>query len=109
MSGEQEENVLHTLEFVDEQERAHFATAQLGEQVRAFLVSPSGRYLHGRAKQQLDICKESAIECNPNSLFGRRKLKRIQHDAGIAKAFIQWCTDALQEGDMSARQLQEYR
>ena len=109
MSGEEEQDIIHKLEFVNDQERIHFATAQLGEQVRAFLVSPAGRYLHGRAKQQLDECKEKAIKCNPNSLFGRRKLKGAQHDAGVAEAFIQWCVDAIQEGEVSANELKYYR
>ena len=40
-----------TVEFINDQEREYFAEAHLGEQVRSFLVSPAGRYLHGRAKQ----------------------------------------------------------
>lgn len=101
--------LINTLEFVDAQERMHFAKAQLGEQLRMFLVSPAGRYLHGRAKQQLRQSEEEAINCNPDSFFGRRKLKRIKHDADVARAFMTWCADAIIEGEHSEKELQEYR
>ena len=97
------------LEFVDATEQAHFARAQLGEQVREFLSGPAGRYLHGRAKLQLQECQEKSLDCNPDSFFGRRKLKAIQHDAGISKAFMTWCSDAIQDGEFSHRELDEYR
>jgi len=100
-------NLINTIEFVDRNERIHFAKAQLGEQVKDFLRGPAGRYLHGRAKQQLQECQEKALECNPFSLFGRRKLKALQHDAGVAKAFMSWCADAIQEGEHSYKELEE--
>lgn len=100
--------LVNTLEFVDKNEQQHFARAQLGEQVREFLRGPAGRYLHGRAKLQLQECGDAALECNPFSLFGRRKLKRIQHDADVARAFMSWCADAIQDGEFSYRELQEY-
>lgn len=106
--GVNDPSLINRLEFVDEQERIHFAKAQLGEQVRSFLLSPAGRYLHARAKLQLQECQQEALKCNPNSMFGRRKLSRIQHDAGIAECFIRWCADAIQEGEMSYNELQEY-
>lgn len=100
--------LINSLEFVDENERIHFARAQLGEQVREFLRGPAGRYLHGRAKQDLREAQEAALECNPYSIFGRRKLKKIQHQAGIARSFITWCADAIEEGEFSYRELENY-
>ena len=102
-------DLVNKLDFVDSNEQAHFARAQLGEQIREFLNGPAGRYLHGRAKLQLQDCREKALDCNPHSFFGRRKLKTIQHDAGIAKAFLTWCADAIQEGEFSFRELQAYK
>ena len=102
-------DLVNTLDFVDKNEQIHFARAQLGEQVREFLTGPAGRYLHCRAKLQLQECKDKALECNPNSFFGRRKLKTIQHDADVAKAFMAWCSDAITDGEFSYRELQEYK
>lgn len=101
-------DLINRLDFVDEQERIHFANAQLGEQIRAFLVSPAGRYLHGRAKQLLLQSQEDALGCNPDSFFGRRKLRRIQQDADVARRFMTWCADAIVEGEASYRELQQY-
>ena len=101
--------LVNTLEFVDSNERAHFARAQLGEQVREFLSQPAGRYLHGRAKQELQDAQELALDCNPDSFFGRRKLKKIQQKAGIARAFMSWCADAITEGEFSFRELDNYK
>ena len=100
-------DLINTLDFVDQNERRHFAQAQLGEQVREFLCSPAGRYLHGRAKMELQEVKDKALECNPYSFFGRRKLKKIQHQAGIARAFMTWCSDAITDGEFSYRELEE--
>lgn len=102
-------NLVNTLDFVDSNERAHFAKAQLGEQVREFLTGPAGRYLHGRAKLDLQESQEEALECNPNSFFGRRKLKKLQHKAGIARSFMSWCADAITEGEFSYRELDNYK
>lgn len=109
MTDINDSDLINKLDFVDNHERIHFAKAQLGEQVRTFLTGPAGRYLHGRAKQQLRECEEEALTCNPDSFFGRRKLKRIQMDAGIARAFMTWCADAITEGEHSYRELQEYK
>lgn len=100
--------LINRLNFVDESERLHFARAQLGEQVKDFLRGPTGRYLHARAKEQLDECKEKLLDCNPHSFFGRRKIKQIQHDADVARAFMSWCADAITEGEHSYIELQEY-
>lgn len=102
-------DLINKLDFVDSQEREHFAKAQLGEQVREFLSGPAGRYLHGRAKQSLEESQEKALECNPHSFFGRRRLVTIQHEAGIAKSFMTWCADAITEGEFSFKALDDYK
>jgi len=104
-----DEESLNKIKFVDDRERLHFATARLGIQTIDFLNSPTGRYLHGRAKQQLEECKEEAIQCNPLSFFGRRKLLKIQHRAKLAESFMSWCADIITEGEMSEQELSEHR
>lgn len=101
--------LINRLEFVDAKEREYFSQAQLGQQTRDFLISPVGRYLHGRAKEELDICKDEILECNPHSLFGRRKIAKIQRRANHASSFIRWCTDAIQEGDFAYQELSTHR
>lgn len=100
---------LHNIEFIDEQEREYFAQAQLAEQTRAFLLSPVGRYLHGRAKQELEELKEKLLELDPYDPEGRKEMAQLQRDAYGARNFIRWCTELINEGDAAAAQLETYR
>jgi len=97
------------INFVDQREREFFARAQLGQQVLDFLASNVGRYLHGRAKNELEQAQVDALECNPDSFFGRRKLKKIRHRADVARSFMTWCADAIQDGEVAYQELKQYR
>ncbi len=103
------DNELPGIEFVDEGERLHFAHAHLGNNVRTFLASQVGRYLHGRAKLELEEARDAILDCNPNSFLGRRKINKIQRQAESAKLFIRWCTDAITEGNFAEQELESYR
>lgn len=101
------------IQFVDEHERELFATAHLGEEVRAFLLThPVGRLLHHRAKQQIKQAEVDALEVDPDgwSWFrSRSKLRQIRQRAAVAKAFINWLAEAIMDGDRAAAELEEYR
>ncbi len=103
------DNDMSGIEFVDEGERLHFAHAHLGNNVRTFLASAVGRYLHGRAKLELEEARDAILDCNPNSFFGRRKINKIQRQADGARNFIRWCTDAITEGNFAEQELTNYR
>jgi len=96
------------LEFVDEKEREFFARAQLGVRVRDFLESDVGRYLHGRAKAEIEQAQVEALECS-TSWFGRRKLLKLQHKAGVARSFMRWIVEAIQDGEVAFTELKDYR
>ena len=104
-----EDKDLSGIEFIDEGERMHFAHAKLGHDVRMFLRSSVGRYLHGRAKLEVIEARDAILDCNPDSFFGRRKIKKIQRQAANGRSFIRWCTDAISEGDFSEQELENYR
>jgi hypothetical protein len=95
------------IEFVDEAERQAFARARLGSDVIDFLHSSTGRYLHGRAKFQMEQAREDALNCNPFSFLGRRRWKKIQQDAAVARAFMQWCADAITDGNHAEQELNQ--
>lgn len=100
------------VEFVDEEERALFGAAVLAEDVQAFLRSPVGRYLHHRAKVQIQQAQIDALEVDPDAwpLFrSRNKLRQIRMKSEVAKTFINWLAEAIVEGDQAAVQLEEYR
>ena len=104
-----EDDRLRGVEFVDLQEREYFARAKLGLDVYDFLRSPVGRYLHGCAKQEIETLRDELEKSNPDSIFGRRKVRRLQTEAKAARMFMRWLAEAIQDGDFASRQLEEYR
>lgn len=109
MADSEDTDLINRLTFADDRERTLFAKAQLGVQIREFLMSPTGRYLHGRAQQQISECKSEAVECNADNFLGRRKLNRIQKRHDVAQNFISWLADALVESDHATHEFENYR
>lgn len=97
------------INFVDEREREYFAQARMGQDVLDFLRSPAGKYLHGCARQEVELLRDELEKVNPDSIWGRRKLRRLQKRAKAARYFMTWCAEAIQVGEMAYRQLEEYR
>lgn len=97
------------LDFVNEQEREFFAEAVLGEDVRQFLVSDVGRYLHGRAKQEYDRCRDEMFDLDPYTPKGKQEYMKLKADAQAAAHFMRWCADAITRGDQAATMLENYR
>lgn len=95
--------------FVSDQEREYFAEAHLGEQVRSFLVSATGRFLHGRAKQVITDGKDKLANLDPTTQLGVEEWKVIKQDMSNAESFMKWCAEAIVNGDNAASQLEEYR
>lgn len=82
---------------MDSQEQL-FEEAKLGIEVEDFLRSKTGRYLRGRAVAQYEEAKEGILSCNPDSFFGRRKIKQHQQQAALADMFMKWCADVIAHG-----------
>lgn len=95
------------LDRFDDRERELYATMILREDVLEFLRSPVGRYLHGRAKLDLEAAKEDLLDCNPLSWWGRRKILKIQHRADVARSLMRYCVDAINDGHVAEKQLTE--
>jgi len=96
---------LQNIEFISPQEREYFARAHLGEEAIQFLNSNIGKYLHGCAKQEVDTLRDALEECNPDSIFGRRKIRRLQRKAEVARYFMQWCAEVINDGEFAFQQL----
>jgi len=98
------------INFINDQERIYFAEAHLGEQARDFLLSPVGRYLHGRAKQVVDLGKDTlALIEDPTTPEGVKLWKKTKQEMANAECFITWLAEAMVNGDNAAKQLEEYR
>lgn len=107
MAGKAEAFDYSNVAFISDQEREYFVEAHLGEMVRDFLVSPVGRYLHGRAKSEIDRCKDRLAEIDPSTDDGLGEWKQVKQDMANAGMFMQWCAEAMINGDHAATQLQE--
>lgn len=101
------------IEFIDDRERDLFTIAKLGEDVREFLRTPVGRYIHERAKIMIKQAEADALEVDPDTwrgwFHGRRKLRQIRQRAATAKALISMLAEAIMEGDRAVAELEEYR
>ena len=97
------------VQFIDDKERQYFAQADLGQHTIDWLRGPVGRYVHGCARQEIEELRDALEACNPDSLFGRRKLRRLQKKAQAARYFVRWVTEVIQEGENAYQQLKEYR
>ena len=98
-----------SIEFVNEQERAYFAEAVLGEEVRQFILSDTGRYLHGRAKGEYDRCRDLMFDLDPYTPEGKKEFLRLKRESAAAAYFMRWCVDAITLGDQAATMLETYR
>jgi len=94
-------------EDMTERERVLFAEAKLGMDVEHFLKSDVGRLLRGRAAQEIEEAKIELLECNPDTFFGRRRIKKLQNKAQLANQFMSWCAEAITGGRNAEIQLQD--
>jgi hypothetical protein len=97
------------LKFINEQERQYFAEAVMGEEVRQFLTSSVGRYLHGCAKAEYDRCRDKMFDLDPYTPEGKRKYEQLKADAKSAQNFMKWCVEAITTGNEAEVMLKEMR
>lgn len=91
--------------FADERERMLLAEATVGQEAIDFLNTGIGRYLHGCAKQQIAECTAALADVNPDTYFGRRKIKRLQAELAQARMFSRWLAEAIQAGQLAEKEL----
>ena len=100
---------LEGITFISDQERQYFAEAVIGEEVRQFLVSSVGKFLHGCAQAEYDECRNEMFDLDPYTPDGKREYMRLKAKAWAAVHFMEWCVEAIQNGQNAATQLESYR
>lgn len=101
------EDQLHNIEFINERERLAFEEARFGQLVQDWLVSPVGRYLHGRARGTVETCKEKMLELNPNDEDFEEGFRDLRDEAWAAEHTMMWLADALQNGQVAENLIDE--
>ena len=97
------------LAFINDTERQYFAEAVIGEEIRLFLVSSAGRYLHGCAKQEFEDCQKEMFEFDPYTPEGKKRYQELRANAWAAQNFLKWCVEAMQKGDNAGTMLEVIR
>lgn len=87
------------LEFVNDTEQQYFAQAVVGLEIREFLNTSVGRYLHGCAKAEYDKNRDKMFDLDPYTPKGKREWEKLKADAWAASHFMQWCVEAMHRGD----------
>ncbi len=100
---------LEGINFVSDQERQYFAEAVIGEEVRQFLASSVGKFLHGCAQAEYDKCRDQMFDLDPYTPDGKREYMRLKANAWAAVHFMEWCVEAIQNGQNAETQLEGYR
>ena len=97
------------LEFINEAEQQFFAEAVIGIEVRDFLVSSVGRFLHGCAKAEYDRCRDEMFDLDPYTPEGKREYMKLKADAWAASHFMQWCIESVRRGEEAEAMLKDIR
>ena len=95
------------LRFINDAERQYFAEAVIGEEVRQFLVSSVGQFLHGCAKAEYDRCRDKMFDLDPYTQEGKKEYMNLKADAWAAAHFMQWCAEAIQNGNVAGTMLEQ--
>lgn len=95
------------LRFINDAERQYFAEAVIGEEMRQFLVSSVGQFLHGCAKSEYDRCRDRMFDLDPYTQEGKKEYMNLKADAWAASHFMQWCGEAIQNGNTAGTMLEQ--
>lgn len=97
------------LQFINEREREYFAEAVLGEEIRQFLTSSVGQFLHGCAQSEYDRCRDKMFEIDPYTIEGKKEYQKLKADAWAASHFLQWIVEAITRGNQAEVLLNQMR
>ena len=93
------DEVNEEIDDVAEEIARHMPAVELGEGAKNFLHTPLGRYLIGRARN--DIVNNRALieEGDLDDPEDRKRLKKAMTGIAVARGFLIWLQEALQAGD----------
>ncbi len=97
------------IDFVNDAERTYFEEARLGISFMTFLRSDVGRFMHGRAKLDLEETKTDILVLSSSDPAFLAEFERLQQKAWCAEHFMQWCSEAIVNGKNAEQQLEVIR
>lgn len=97
------ENPEDFITFRNDEERALFTEARLGQEAIDFLSSSLGQLLQGRAEAEKQEAAELLLEAN---CYNTQLIMKLQRNAQAANNFIRWIGEAIQNGRFAEQQLE---
>jgi len=73
----------------------HLSVVKFGIEVEMFLQTPIGKYLVGRAHEELDAARDALELVNAVDI---QEVRQLQVKAYMARSFDKWLAEAVQEG-----------
>lgn len=95
-----------TIEFEDAREEALIREAVMGLEADDFLHSDLGRFVVGSAVQDQQEIEAKLARVNPHSIFGRRKIAKLQQEHRAVQMAVSWLTDCVRVGKVAQRELE---
>ena len=88
-------------------EQQYEAALELGENVRQFWVSDTGRYLHKCIEQDVEQYRDSLEKIDLDSEGAVDKLKELQLRARAARSIYEYVSFAFQQADVAVNAVEE--
>lgn len=95
------------VEFEDAHEEALVRTAVIGRNAEDFFRSDVGQFVLGSAAQDQKEIEAKLTSISPNSIFGRRKIAKLQQEHRAIQCGISWLADCIRVGKEAHRELEE--
>lgn len=93
------------VEFADEREEQLVRQAAHGEDARAWLESPVGRFVCGAAVQDQRDIEAQLATIRPNTPWRRRKITELQQKHDAISLAVGWITEQVALGAAAKREL----
>jgi len=88
---------------VDEQIHELIAEYKLGEDAQAFLKGDLGRFLLGRAQQEIDLAREEMDDIDPHAF---KEIRDLQNQIWRARSFGNWLAELIHRGNEALHTLE---
>ena len=100
----EEQEQIENLQFENVEDKALFAEALLGVEVCEFWNSDAGKYLRMRCQMIISSNTAAMMDVDP---FDSEKIVKLQTESKAARLMISMITEAIQNGDSAAKEIEE--
>jgi len=96
-----------SIEFEDAREESLIREAVKGQEAREWLLSPVGRSVIEKAREDQEYLRAKIAQIRPNTPWRRRKIEELQQEYRSIQRAISWLADTVRIGVEAERELME--